>query len=359
MSKTTAVNETLRRKFLDELHNLIQRIYFIRDSYIDSSLLGIIESLNSRLDYHSENEYIPSHEIERILNLIDVFQSILTDEAFSNVEEDMIELVKEFWNAEVDYDTLKAAGLDSNFNVEPYLIAFSDSVDDLLNAYGLSNEKNELEKRILFPPHLKQAGISALSYFNRILETKYKGDDIQVSIIQSPNSNTVTLTISTPDGKHLERIEKDLTTFSLVITGQEQIEELNIDPIEQVRLAAKIDNLNTELKTEQRINNLLIGTIDDLKKQLSDAMEGRKNLEETLCSVLTNRSPETSKSLKIIDSLVTAALGGELDQESIKDELEKVKEKDPDTYQDIIDVIKGASGSGMGNVLGEILLGNI
>lgn len=208
-------------------------------------------------------------------------------------------------------------------------------------------------RKILFPPHLKQAGISALSYFNRILESKYPDEEIEVSIQQSPNSDTVTLIISTPDGEHLESIERTLTTYAQVITGNEKIEALTDDKLVQVQLQNQIQLLTFQIDSEKRLNDLLSGEVESYKAMLGEAIQGKNKADDLLSKVITAHTRESGKMLKALDRLIEAGLNGELNQEKFNTKVQEIKENDPSLFKHMGDIAKSAMGGALGRHLYE------
>lgn len=115
-------------------------------------------------------------------------------------------------------------------------------------------------REINFQAEYKQAGISILSYFGRIIELKYPNMDVNVKIEQLQDK--VRLIIETPLGER-EVIEKLLSDYGEVINGQETTEPI-----------FHIDTIALELKSELRIANARIENQKELlsyqKSHISD-----------------------------------------------------------------------------------------
>src|ERR1043165_5419012 len=75
----------------------------------------------------------------------------------------------------------------------------------------------EIRRSISFPPALKQAAISVLSYFGEIVQHRYPDMDVGVTIEQA--RDRVTLIVTTPHGTE-ERIERELDSYGQVVTGE-------------------------------------------------------------------------------------------------------------------------------------------
>ena len=123
--------------------------------------------------------------------------------------------------------------------------------------------KPHIERSIEFPPEYKAAGISILSHFGEILRSKYADLEVKVTIEQE--GNTVTMVVSTEDGRELETIEKALEQYGLVVRGQMAVGDFLPDPHEAMRLETQLELAKTQLKLQERFLEHQRADIDGLR----------------------------------------------------------------------------------------------
>jgi len=115
----------------------------------------------------------------------------------------------------------------------------------VLDAGETESQLASFARRITFEAEYRQAGISVLSYFGEIIRLKYPESAVRVSIEQK--GSTVTLVIETETGA-IDRIERELTQYGLVVAGRLPATELLSDPIEAMRLQHKLDMAQLEVR---------------------------------------------------------------------------------------------------------------
>ena len=95
--------------------------------------------------------------------------------------------------------------------------------------YGnLKGNKSFIKRQLQFAPEDKQAAISILNYFGRIVEQKYPNREATIKIEQE--QDIVRLVVETNKGDR-ESIETTLDNYFLVVTGQKDLSELLSDPL--------------------------------------------------------------------------------------------------------------------------------
>ncbi len=103
----------------------------------------------------------------------------------------------------------------------------------------------EIRRILLFPPELKQSGLSILNYFGEIIQTKYPDIDVGLRIEQ--RDDKVILGIETPDGKK-ELIEQELNEYALVVTGQVEPKNYLSNSDDVMRLEHKLEIAQMEAR---------------------------------------------------------------------------------------------------------------
>ena len=102
-----------------------------------------------------------------------------------------------------------------------------------LDSDDLKSTIQSFTRTIVFEPQYRQAGISVLSYFGEVLQSKYPDTEVLVRIEQT--GSTVTLIVESAAGE-IERIERELNQYGLVVEGRLPPSALLPDPIDAMRL---------------------------------------------------------------------------------------------------------------------------
>lgn len=120
---------------------------------------------------------------------------------------------------------------------------------ELKNYLGAKGQYSKRE--LVFEPHQKQAAIQILSYFQEIVDSKYKDMNVRVSIRQE--ADKVIMIIISPDNEIKERVEKTFEDYASVVTGSKPVESLLQDKLEIASLKTKLDIAEAEVKSMERI----------------------------------------------------------------------------------------------------------
>jgi len=131
-----------------------------------------------------------------------------------------------------------------------------------------------IDRCIEFPAEYHQAGLNILNFFGTYIREQYPNEKAKVKIEQI--GKVVRLIIETSNGEK-EIIEKALTEYQLIVTGQKQPEEVTQN-----------QTLILELKTELRIAKVRIETQQDIMLFQSGQIN---KLMEIVGNGLINKAP--------------------------------------------------------------------
>ncbi|MDG5899360.1 hypothetical protein E2650_05470 [Shewanella xiamenensis] len=152
----------------------------------------------------------------------------------------------------------------------------------------------KLSKSITFEPHQASAGLSILSYFNEFLHQKYSGIEAKVSIEQT--GNKVCLIVETSSGD-VEKIEKSLYEFGLVVVGDKVPSEVLTSNFDVERLQMKLDMAAMELKHNERLLTLYQSESNNYKNRIISLEEQMYELQRVICRSLTQSQEHLSLQL--------------------------------------------------------------
>ncbi|MBO2585499.1 cell division protein FtsZ [Shewanella algae] len=158
----------------------------------------------------------------------------------------------------------------------------------------------KLSKSITFTPHQASAGLSILSYFNEFLHQKYSGIEAKVSIEQTENK--VCLIVETASGD-VEKIEKSLYEFGLVVVGKKVPSEVLKSNLDVERLQMKLDMAVMELKHNERLLTLYQSENNSYKNRVISLEEQMYELQRVIGSSLTQSQEHLSLQLSNQDEL--------------------------------------------------------
>lgn len=147
-------------------------------------------------------------------------------------------------------------------------------VNDLLDPDKNVTDNQFIVREINFDPVYKQSGISILSYFSEIIDSRYPDSDVSVRIIQCETK--VTMIIETSEGE-IERVEKLLTEYGETICGKRKISDLVSDPLDILRLTNELKMAELRIENNREIIALQKGVIDSFKEIMSDAILSKNN----------------------------------------------------------------------------------
>lgn len=152
----------------------------------------------------------------------------------------------------------------------------------------------KLSKSITFDPHQASAGLSILSYFNEFLHQKYLGIEAKVSIEQT--GNKVCLIVETSSGD-VEKIEKSLYEFGLVVVGDKVPSEVLTSNLDAERLQMKLDMAAMELKHSEKLLTLYQDDNKNYKSRILSLEEKMSELQRVICHSLTQSQEHLSLQL--------------------------------------------------------------
>lgn len=143
-----------------------------------------------------------------------------------------------------------------NVDCKFIIIGLSDEEKDinLVEIKKDTYKKNEIiEKSIEFPSHLKQAGISILNNFARILDEDFPDTHAKIKIEQ--DGNLVRMIIESEDSEP-KVIEEALEEYSLVMLGKKSPEDYTTDPVKLMEIKNELNI--TKVQIENAINIIAV-----------------------------------------------------------------------------------------------------
>ena len=226
-----------------------------------------------------------------------------------------------------------------------------ECIIEILEEDFLFKDIGELFTRhIEFPPHLKQAGLSALGYFSEIVSEKFPDQEIKIRIEQS-GDNSIALSIYSNDGSLLEKIERTYNDYGLVLSGKMPVESFISNEMSQIKLSNKIDLLQLEIRQQQRFIELQNSTIQDQTKMLSFLMTNNKQNQALLKDLIKSDNKEIMKLVEKIDRLIVKDVIDDENQQDLLIYLAEIKKNDPTIFNGISDLAKGALSGALGRYL--------
>jgi DNA-binding NarL/FixJ family response regulator len=218
------------------------------------------------------------------------------------------------------------------------------------------NNKPFILRSIEFAPEHHEAGLTILSYFGNIVRQKYAGMKVKISIEQE--DLTVRMIIQTDEG-NIEKIEKTLEEYGLVIKGEMPITEFISDPYQVL-----------ELKQQLRIAHLQLENQKELLAVTKNMHEERIfNLEEQVryfhshigngLKLLENRDIILDSAISFIENKLEKGINKD-DILEIKEALKKILTRDKSIFDKIVDkinvlIIQGSISGIAGNALYDFI----
>jgi len=129
-------------------------------------------------------------------------------------------------------------------------------------------------REISFSPEYRQAGVSILSYFSRIVELKYPDVHVKVKIEQFQEK--IRLIIETPSGEK-EIIEKLLSDYGEVINGKDSSEPLFRNDVVALELKSELRIANVRIENQKELLSYQNNQILDLKELFGTSLTNPKN----------------------------------------------------------------------------------
>ena len=155
-----------------------------------------------------------------------------------------------------------------------------DSTDDIdiheLEADSLvGNQDIIIDRCIEFPPEFHQAGVGILSYFSTYLNEQYPDEKAKVKIEQ--HGQIVRLTIESSNGQK-EIIEKALSDYELVVTGNKKAEEITTNQKLILELNSELGIAKYRIETQQDLIQVQSGQIDKLFTIIGNGLSSRNQV---------------------------------------------------------------------------------
>jgi len=201
------------------------------------------------------------------------------------------------------YQNLANETNGANAYYESLLIA-----KEVLNSINLTSPSHKkVVREITFPPEFTQAGIGLLSYFSSIIEKKYPDMDVSISIQQI--GNTVTLSITHPDGRQ-EEIVHTLNNYGLVLSGKLSPEDILEDKIQVLALKHKLELAKMEVSQAKDIMELerhgsnkrietLESEVDTLKSIVGMSMQSNETTQQKLLDLFAAHIETSSENVSL------------------------------------------------------------
>ena len=216
--------------------------------------------------------------------------------------------------------------------------------------------KAKITRTIEFKPEHKQAGISILSYFSEIISKKYPDLDVGFKIEQ--NDNHVTLIIETPSGA-IEKIEHELISYGLVVTGDLSVDQYLKNPTEIMMLKHKLEIANLEIRqTRDFLNSERTGLtqrINSLESEIgfmrSIFDKAQYESEKNSSAIRNLAKTSVADTKKLIFKLADLLENNEnIDTEELNKNLKALASKSPTILDRVNDLlitgsIQGAAGN--------------
>jgi hypothetical protein len=153
----------------------------------------------------------------------------------------------------------------------------SDKIDIFeLEADSFVNESDiVIDRCIEFPPEFHQAGLGILSYFSTYLNEQYPDEKAKVKIEQ--HGKIVRLIIETNTGEK-EIIEKALTDYQLVVTGNKKAEEITSNQKLILELNSELRIAKYRVETQQDLIQIQGGQINKLLSIIGDGLSAKSQI---------------------------------------------------------------------------------
>ncbi len=238
----------------------------------------------------------------------------------------------------------------------------------------LTDSEPYILRSIEFSPEHHETGMTILNYFGTLLRQKYPGMKVKVKIEQE--DLMVRMIIQTEEG-NIEKIEKTLGEYGLVIKGEMPLEEFLSNPFEilqlknQIKIAylqlenqkellglqkslhgERITELEEEVKwLRSHVANILISSQNNVKAIEEVMREARKLLE--------SRDEILESAISLIDKKLQEGVTQD-DLALVKQALEIIQDRSPSFFEQFIEkinllIIQGSISGVAGNLLYDLL----
>lgn len=225
-----------------------------------------------------------------------------------------------------------------------------------LDSDDLKSKIQSFTRTIVFEPQYRQAGISVLSYFGEILQSKYPDTEVLVRIEQT--GSTVTLVVESAAGE-IERIERELTQYGLVVEGRLPPSALLPDPVDAMRLQHKLDMAQLEIRHTRELlhtqRSASDAALDSMKNEIAfirgfldkTQYEAARNAE-ALRTLGAHANKLTAESLERVIAIISNPTQGMI--EELQSELKSARDNSPGFLDHINELlVKGSIQGAAGN----------
>lgn len=214
-------------------------------------------------------------------------------------------------------------------------------------------------REIKFPANYKDAGVSILAYFSKVLSEKYP--DTDASVVISQHGDLVTLKIESDEGE-LERIEETLVNYGKVVKGEITPKELLPSTIASIELSNKLELAKMELRLREQsfstlseVQNLRIVSLENQVSELRNLIGTQLDTVQSLATSLAtiSKSNSVSKSVaKAINTIakLTNAEHTKINEASLTEALLTVRNENESMFVKIKDSILSFSNSIAANI---------
>jgi len=151
-------------------------------------------------------------------------------------------------------------------------------------------ESSSIIRSIEFPQEYYYAGISILNYFGTVLKNKYPEKQTKVRIEQ--DGLNVKMIIKTPKGNH-ELIEKTLSEYGLVVTGQMPIDEFSDNRLLIEELKAELRLAQVRIESQKELLEYKNAEAEKFYKLLDQALQKPFNIDNYNTFKTNNYSNKT------------------------------------------------------------------
>lgn len=248
--------------------------------------------------------------------------------------------------------------LYAKFPLEFIETHYSKFIMDRMSFSSLSSYS--IKHNIVFPPEFHQAGISILSYFKSVLETKYPTKKVGFTIHQE--GNKVSLVIEPPFGEK-ELIEVEFENYMEVVCGIKPIDNYSLDPLYKQAFKHKLELAALEVRhtkellyterthSKQRVDELSeeVKRLRDLfQRQINFSDEQGRNHKEVIKSLLGKlENQETAVELLVsLSNLIETGINSQGDRKHAQSLLDQLNEL----------IIKGSISGTAGNLATNLII---
>lgn len=253
---------------------------------------------------------------------------------------------------------------DSNLGVRSNIYESFSTFTKVFRVFWLESYQEKqwdhfFEKKVEFPNHLKQAGLSILSYFNEIIQIQHPNENLKVAIVQS-SSNTIQMLVSAPNYRLIESVKNTLQEYALYISGKKENFTRN-NPEIIANLNHKLQIASNEIthkqETIEQQKTIIVdkqNEIEEQRKILGQLILNQSSLNQALNTLIEKQGNEMGQLLLNLEKLIEKDV-----DEAFKDDiiecLSTIRQKDSNVFKQIGDLAKGTLTGTSGRYLYELI----